>query len=116
MEHRCQRCSQLFRNIGVLTIPYHVASHVDRVVYGVPRRRLGWVRPSSPVSLQKLYRIDDMFLSRSRVADTIRNKIINVSVYEDDPAVLMLGMVCALVGSSLWLSFATKMGMPVSTT
>jgi sodium-dependent phosphate transporter len=76
---------------------------------------VGYVLPLT-VSWQKLYGIDDMVLSRSRVADTIRNKIINVSVYQDDPAVLMLGMVCALVGSSLWLSFATKMGMPVSTT
>lgn len=52
----------------------------------------------------------------NRVADTIRNKIVDIKVFKDDPAVLMLTMCCALVGSSIWLTFATKMGMPVSTT
>ena len=52
----------------------------------------------------------------SRVADTIRNKIITIGDFQEDPAVLMLGMVCALVGSSLWLTLATKNQMPVSTT
>ncbi|EFR01315.1 phosphate-repressible phosphate permease [Nannizzia gypsea CBS 118893] len=52
----------------------------------------------------------------SRVSDTVRNGIISTSKFTKEPAVLMLGMMCALVGSSLWLTFATKMGMPVSTT
>ena len=52
----------------------------------------------------------------SRVADTIRSKILSVSAFEQQPAILMLGMMCALVGSSTWLTVATKMGLPVSTT
>ncbi|EGW35109.1 phosphate permease PHO89 [Spathaspora passalidarum NRRL Y-27907] len=52
----------------------------------------------------------------SRVSDTIRNKIVDVSVYEKEPAVLMLTMSCALIGSSTWLTIATSIGMPVSTT
>ncbi|KAF3893678.1 Phosphate transporter [Trichophyton interdigitale] len=52
----------------------------------------------------------------SRVSDTIRNGIISTSKFTKEPAALMLGMMCALVGSSMWLTFATKMGMPVSTT
>jgi solute carrier family 20 (sodium-dependent phosphate transporter) len=52
----------------------------------------------------------------SRVADTIRNKILNVNAFEQQPAVLMLGMMCALIGSSTWLSVATLIGLPVSTT
>lgn len=52
----------------------------------------------------------------NRVSDTIRNKIIDVKVFEADPAVLMLTMACALIGSSLWLTMATSIGMPVSTT
>jgi sodium-dependent phosphate transporter len=51
-----------------------------------------------------------------RVADTIRNKIVKVEAFQKQPAVLMLGMVCALVGSSTWLTIATAIGMPVSTT
>ncbi|KAI9796362.1 MAG: Na+/Pi symporter [Piccolia ochrophora] len=52
----------------------------------------------------------------SRVADTIRNKILSVSNFEAEPSVLMFGMLCALIGSSTWLTIATKIGLPVSTT
>ncbi|CAG7848270.1 Phosphate-repressible phosphate permease pho-4 {ECO:0000303/PubMed:2531109} [Serendipita indica DSM 11827] len=52
----------------------------------------------------------------ARVADTIRSKIINVNRFKDQPEVLMLGMMCALVGSSTYLTIATKIGLPVSTT
>lgn len=52
----------------------------------------------------------------NRVSDTIRNKIFDVSVFAQEPAVLMCTMMSALVGSSLWLTLATSIGMPVSTT
>lgn len=52
----------------------------------------------------------------NRVSDTIRKKIIKTDTFEDDPAVLMLAMAMALVGSSIWLSIATAIAMPVSTT
>lgn len=52
----------------------------------------------------------------NRVSDTIRKKIIKTDTFQDDPAVLMLAMAMALVGSSIWLSIATTIGMPVSTT
>ncbi|GME67598.1 unnamed protein product [[Candida] boidinii] len=55
-------------------------------------------------------------LAGSRVSDTIRSKILNLSAYNSTPSVLMLAMTCALVGSSTWLSFATYIRMPVSTT
>ncbi|KAL0961175.1 hypothetical protein HGRIS_006148 [Hohenbuehelia grisea] len=52
----------------------------------------------------------------ARVSDTIRSKILSIQAFEAEPAVLMLGMVCALVGSSTYLTFATRWGLPVSTT
>ncbi|KPM42722.1 Phosphate-repressible phosphate permease pho-4 [Neonectria ditissima] len=52
----------------------------------------------------------------ARVADTIRNKIVEPHHYSDSPAVLLLAMMCTIVGSSLFLTFATRNGMPVSTT
>lgn len=51
-----------------------------------------------------------------RVADTIRTEVVDVAAFEDAPALLMLGMVCAVLASSLYLTFATRIGMPVSTT
>lgn len=52
----------------------------------------------------------------ARVSDTIRSKIVNPSSYVDQPGVLALGMLCALIGSSTWLTVATSIGLPVSTT
>lgn len=50
------------------------------------------------------------------VASTIKNNIVDVDAFAGNPALLMLGMVCTVVSSSLWLGFATKIGFPVSTT
>jgi sodium-dependent phosphate transporter len=52
----------------------------------------------------------------SRVADTIRTKVVSTDLFEDNPAMLMIGMMCAIVGSSLWLTLCTKIGLTVSTT
>ncbi|KAH9989593.1 phosphate transporter [Xylariaceae sp. FL0662B] len=52
----------------------------------------------------------------ARVADTIRTKIVDPDLYDGSPSVLMLGMVCAVVASSIWLTIATRVGLPVSTT
>ncbi|RAL63484.1 hypothetical protein DID88_003904 [Monilinia fructigena] len=52
----------------------------------------------------------------ARVADTIRGKILSTKAFEAEPSVMMLGMTCALVSSSLYLTLATKLGLPVSTT
>ncbi|KAK4184965.1 phosphate-repressible phosphate permease pho-4 [Podospora australis] len=52
----------------------------------------------------------------ARVADTIRTKIVDTQQFSSSPAVLMLGMVCAVVASSVYLTFGTKVGLPVSTT
>lgn len=42
--------------------------------------------------------------------------IVKVNLFTEQPAVLMLGMMCALIGSSTWLTVATSIGLPVSTT
>lgn len=52
----------------------------------------------------------------TRVSETIRTKIISTKLFAQEPSVLMLGMVCAVIGSSLYLTAATRLGLPVSTT
>lgn len=54
----------------------------------------------------------------ARVTDTIKNGIINIERFQAPapPGTLMLAMGCAEVASASWLMFATRMGMPVSTT
>ncbi|KAF7551280.1 hypothetical protein G7Z17_g5141 [Cylindrodendrum hubeiense] len=51
-----------------------------------------------------------------RVADTIRTKVVDVDAFNEKPELLMLGMVCAVIASSCYLTFATRFGFPVSTT
>ncbi|WFD25452.1 hypothetical protein MNAN1_000412 [Malassezia nana] len=52
----------------------------------------------------------------SRVTDTIKSGIIDITRFEDNPATLLLGMACAEFGSALWLMIASTIGFPVSTT
>jgi sodium-dependent phosphate transporter len=52
----------------------------------------------------------------SRVAETVREKIIDPHLYDAQPSVLMLTMMCAIFGSSTFLTIATRFGLPVSTT
>jgi phosphate/sulfate permease len=52
----------------------------------------------------------------SRVTGTIKNDVIDITRFEDAPAVLMLAMACAEFGSASWLLIATRLGFPVSTT
>jgi len=52
----------------------------------------------------------------SRVSETIRTRIIDPHLYDDHPGVLLLAMMCAIIGSSTFLTIATRYGLPVSTT
>lgn len=50
------------------------------------------------------------------VTKTIRKGIADQECFEDNPALLMHGMMCVLFAVAIWLFLATWLGMPVSTT
>ncbi|KAL9601239.1 MAG: hypothetical protein Q9219_002644 [cf. Caloplaca sp. 3 TL-2023] len=52
----------------------------------------------------------------NRVTSTIKNGIIDIDRFEGNPGSLMLAMGSAELGNAAWLSFATSIGYPVSTT
>ncbi|CAI2171095.1 18215_t:CDS:2 [Funneliformis geosporum] len=56
------------------------------------------------------------FLLGANTSETIRGGIIKISLFQDNPDLLMLAMVCALIGSATWVIFASFRGWPVSTT
>ncbi|KAF9093385.1 hypothetical protein BGX23_003356, partial [Mortierella sp. AD031] len=56
------------------------------------------------------------FLLGANTTETIKGGIVQTSLYATQPEILMLTMVCALIGSSSWVLFATSRGWPVSTT
>ena len=55
-------------------------------------------------------------LMGSHVTNTIRKKIVDLDIFENEPEVLMLGMLCADFASGIWLTIATYFKYPVSTT
>jgi len=56
-----------------------------------------------------------MFLGAS-VTGTVRGKIFDTDVYEDEPEIVMLGMMTSLIVATFMLLGATFFGLPVSTT
>ncbi|KAG0308243.1 Na+/Pi symporter [Linnemannia gamsii] len=52
----------------------------------------------------------------ANTTETIKGGIVDPKMYADVPELLMLTMVCALIGSSTWVLFASSRGWPVSTT
>ena len=49
-------------------------------------------------------------------SETIRGKIINVSLFAPAPGLLALAMLCASIGSATFVLTATRQGWPISTT
>ncbi|KAJ1665036.1 hypothetical protein IW140_003646 [Coemansia sp. RSA 1813] len=52
----------------------------------------------------------------SSTSETIKGGILSVERFVEQPELLMLGMLCALIGSAVWVLSASRYGIPVSTT
>jgi len=48
--------------------------------------------------------------------DTIKGGILDIHSFDGQSDTLALAMLCALIGSSIWVNSATHLGLPVSTT
>jgi len=55
-------------------------------------------------------------IAGSSVTKTVRKGIIDPTVFEATPELLVYGMIAALLAAAVWLSVASKFGWPVSTT
>ncbi|OMJ21062.1 Phosphate permease PHO89 [Smittium culicis] len=56
------------------------------------------------------------FFLGSKTSQTIRGGIIDISRFDHQPELLMLGMTTSALGSASWVIFATSRGWPVSST
>ena len=68
------------------------------------------------ILIASVFEFSGAVLMGSHVTNTVRKKIVSQTIFEDDPGALMLGMLCAELSSALWLTLATYLKWPVSTT
>jgi sodium-dependent phosphate transporter len=77
---------------------------------------------SKTLTLKKAIIIASVFeflgavLMGSHVTDAVRKNIVSEDLFTDNPGALMFGMLCADLASALWLTLATYLKWPVSTT
>ena len=70
----------------------------------------------SALLIASIFEFSGAVLMGSHVTDMVRKQIVSVDLFEDNPGVLMLGMLCANLSSAIWLTIATYFKWPVSTT
>ncbi len=63
-----------------------------------------------------IFEIMGAFLGGSEVSETIRGGIINVNIAEQNPLLLIYGMLSVLLAGATWITSASMLGMPVSIT
>jgi phosphate/sulfate permease len=68
------------------------------------------------VMVASVFEFSGAFFLGASVTNTIRSKIVDIKLYEDQPEILMWGMFTSLVTASIMLLVATYFAMPVSTT
>ncbi len=68
------------------------------------------------VVLAAIFEFSGAFFVGSNVSETMQRGLIDTSLFLNEPLLLVLGMVGALLGTSIWLQIASYFGWPVSTT
>ena len=68
------------------------------------------------VLIASIFEFSGAVFMGSHVTSTIRKKIVNLDLFENNPGDLMYGMLCADLSSAIWLTIATYLKLPVSTT
>lgn len=68
------------------------------------------------VALSAVFSFLGAVLAGSYVTETIRKGIINPAYFAQTPDLLVSGMIAVLLGAGIWITIATYLGLPVSTT
>ncbi len=63
-----------------------------------------------------IFEFSGAFLAGGHVTGTIRKGIVDPALFADTPEIFVYGMIAALLAAAVWLSLATRLGLPVSTT
>lgn len=68
------------------------------------------------IAIAIIFEFAGAYLAGGEVTSTIRKGILDPSLIEDDPDLLVFGMMAALLSAGTWLLIASMKGWPVSTT
>lgn len=68
------------------------------------------------IIIAMIFEFAGAYLAGGEVTDTIRQGVIDTSLFADTPDLLVFGMMSALLAAGSWLLLASYMGWPVSTT
>lgn len=68
------------------------------------------------ILIATIFEFTGAFLAGGEVTETIRKGIVDSSLLENTPDLLVMGMLSSLLASGIWLVIATTFGWPVSTT
>jgi solute carrier family 20 (sodium-dependent phosphate transporter) len=68
------------------------------------------------VVIAAIFEFSGAVLMGSHVTDTVRKSIVDIEIFDSNPGALMYGMLCADLASAIWLTLATYLKYPVSTT
>ncbi|WED26256.1 inorganic phosphate transporter [Vibrio sp. DW001] len=68
------------------------------------------------IVIAMIFEFAGAYLAGGEVTDTIRKGVIDTSLFESQPEILVFGMMSALLAAGTWLLLASFRGWPVSTT
>lgn len=68
------------------------------------------------IIIAMIFEFAGAYLAGGQVTDTIRQGVIDTSLFADQPDLLVYGMMSSLLAAGTWLLVASYMGWPVSTT
>ena len=74
------------------------------------------LRLRQAVIIAAIFEFSGAFLAGGEVTSTIRKGIIDASLLQATPELLVYGMLAALLAAGTWLLIASRLGLPVSTT
>ena len=76
----------------------------------------GAISVKQAIIIAAIFEFAGAFLAGGHVTKTIRKGIIDPTTVIDQPEILVWGMLSALIAAAIWLTVASWMGWPVSTT